>query len=631
MKKNSTSSSILLICVIVLSACNMPVTTPAPTPAADVNDAFTLQVNTFADTYDGFCSESDCSLRDAVMAANEKSNSTIILPAGLYRLTREPNEDDSGLYGDLDIHSNITIIGAGIDNTNITGGNLDRIFHVAPDAQLDIREMSLIAGVADDSVWTITYSYADCLGNWFKQLPGVNWFFDEDFGEDGPVINCELTSGSDLSDKYPGFERRVDEKGGGAIANRGHLKLTNVSVVFSSGKQGGGIRNKRGVVEMNGGFICENSAELGGGVYNYNGQIILKNMGVCKNSASFAGSAVYTQGGDMEVINVTFGENIGGESGRAKKIWTFESDYSNSGGTEVYMLNVTFYKNTSAAIYSYENPISLRNTLLADNGGKNCIGEVLSLGNNMEDQDTCRLTQASDHTFTEVNLDDSPSSLGGFYQLLADSPAIDGGDNANCPSVDQQGEARMSGLGCDIGADEFQSSVDVSIAPPSDTVQPVVTQPAAVAPTSVPPTNPAPTQAPAIEEPPTPTLLPPTQLPPTLTLTPVPDSQTASISGKVWNDANGDGTLQNGETPLALQTVQLGIGPCNSSGLASMDTNLAGGYTFNGLAAGTYCVSVERAESCGNVTSATTPKQVTVALSPGQALSVSFGFQKAIC
>jgi len=110
-----------------------------------------------------------------------------------------------------------------------------------------------------------------------------------------------------------------------------------------------------------------------------------------------------------------------------------------------------------------------------------------------------------------------------------------------------------------------------------------------------------------------------------------PDPQNASISGKVWNDANGNGSLQSGETPLALQTVKLGKGACNSSAFDSMNTNIAGGYNFDNLATGTYCVSVERAENSGSISSATTPKQVTVVLSPSQSITVSFGFQKKIC
>ena len=41
------------------------------------------------------------------------------------------------------------------------------------------------------------------------------------------------------------------------------------------------------------------------------------------------------------------------------------------------------------------------------------------------------------------------------HALQADSPAIDAGNNANCPATDQRGVARPQGPTCDIGAYEL--------------------------------------------------------------------------------------------------------------------------------------------------------------------------------
>ena len=81
-----------------------------------------------------------------------------------------------------------------------------------------------------------------------------------------------------------------------------------------------------------------------------------------------------------------------------------------------------------------------------------------------------------------------------------------------------------------------------------------------------------------------------------------------------------------GETGLAAQLEKLGAGGCDASGLASKNTDFGGGYSFTGLAAGTYCVAVEREESCGSVSWATAEKEVTIELRPGQEIIVSFGF-----
>ena len=89
----------------------------------------------------------------------------------------------------------------------------------------------------------------------------------------------------------------------------------------------------------------------------------------------------------------------------------------------------------------------------------------------------------------------------------------------------------------------------------------------------------------------------------------------ASISGLVWHDLcalpdgplppaappgcvpfggsyEANGVLEPGEPGLANVTVQLGAGACPSSGLASATTGPDGTFTFAGLAAGAYCVSV---------------------------------------
>lgn len=48
--------------------------------------AASLVVDTFIDTYDGSCSDGDCSLRDAVASAPR--GATVLVPSGYYALTR---------------------------------------------------------------------------------------------------------------------------------------------------------------------------------------------------------------------------------------------------------------------------------------------------------------------------------------------------------------------------------------------------------------------------------------------------------------------------------------------------------------------------------------------------------------
>jgi inhibitor of cysteine peptidase len=54
-----------------------------------------------------------------------------------------------------------------------------------------------------------------------------------------------------------------------------------------------------------------------------------------------------------------------------------------------------------------------------------------------------------------------------------------------------------------------------------------------------------------------------------------------------------NGLLEAGEPGIAGVVVMLGTGTCPSTGLATANTDANGMYTFAGLSAGTYCVSVD--------------------------------------
>jgi hypothetical protein len=113
----------------------------------------------------------------------------------------------------------------------------------------------------------------------------------------------------------------------------------------------------------------------------------------------------------------------------------------------------------------------------------------------------------------------------------------------------------------------------------------------------------------------------PTLVPTIAVVTPTPGSEpgSASIQGHVWHDlcaiggAEGGGAItpsagcvrtsdggyqanglfETDEPGIGGVSVQLGVGTCPASGLAATTTDTSGAYAFTGLAAGTYCVSVD--------------------------------------
>jgi hypothetical protein len=53
------------------------------------------------------------------------------------------------------------------------------------------------------------------------------------------------------------------------------------------------------------------------------------------------------------------------------------------------------------------------------------------------------------------------------HALSPNSPAIDAGDNAQCPDTDQRGVPRPVGSGCDIGAFEYGGSAETPVPTPT--------------------------------------------------------------------------------------------------------------------------------------------------------------------
>jgi hypothetical protein len=219
---------------------------------------------------------------------------------------------------------------------------------------------------------------------------------------------------------------------------------------------------------------------------------------------------------------------------------------------------VTIAGNTNEGIRSTGGEMLMRNTILSANTGSNCAGTAPdSIGFNIDDGASCALIEPSDLSNTDPLLDPM-APVGTWspgFQLQAGSPAIDSADPDRCAGLDQWNIIRPQGAGCDRGALERE----------------------------------------------------------------VGGGGGATISGKVWHDlcavpehgypptpppgcadpdgdgifSDADGTLEAGEPGIPGVTLHLKAGTCaTGTDLATAVTDANGDYSFSGLAAGTYCVSV---------------------------------------
>ena len=196
---------------------------------------------------------------------------------------------------------------------------------------------------------------------------------------------------------------------------------------------------------------------LGGALsVNASGSITLERNLFNSNSAGSGGnSAIYaTSSGAINLINNTFTGN------------TQSTGVSVRLDSSATLTNNTFANNTSTTsgpvVVSMNGGTLLNNIFYNNKFGStksNCSGTTqTSSGGNLSDTAStdCRTSHASDLNNSDPLLVSLADNGGSTHTLMLGlgSPAIDGGQNTGCPSVDQRGVSRPSGTSCDIGAVE---------------------------------------------------------------------------------------------------------------------------------------------------------------------------------
>ena len=381
-----------------------------------------------------------CTLREAIWAINNhlsfdgcaggETATKIVLPAGNYELTRSGSGEEATYFGDLDIRSSVTIIGAGASNTKIfvdtektPTNDRDRIFHVKNPV---VNGKPQMIKVTFQSL-TISGGYA------------------QDSGGGGAILNEDATV----------FLYGVVIRGNEA----------------AKGTSGGGILNKA-VMTIDNTIIEGNTAAYWGGGVENRGQMVIKNSQISGNSAN-AGAGVDNipddrDTGYLQMVNVTVSGNIAG------------GGINNSGKFEGTNLTIARNYGTGLFLNGYDYDVKLRNSIIAyhdphpacqlqyqttrfTTGGDNPI-----YPNVTPDPAAIYLCEFNAGGVTSDILDQDPllaaapaSVRGSFTKVLAlgeNSPAVNAipEDNPYCRgATDQLYHQRPAGYGCDIGAFEL--------------------------------------------------------------------------------------------------------------------------------------------------------------------------------
>ena len=264
---------------------------------------------------------------------------------------------------------------------------------------------------------------------------------------------------------------------GGALLNDESTGLLTVdSSSFENnmtvGGSGGALNNWGAGVTIHNSSFKENETtsmggDNGGALYSGYGSVVIDKSTFADNSASSAGGAIkqYANTSPMDIRNSTFFRNYAANGGAGLYVDTegtltlnndtFAYNFSPWGGSGLAMLsgnsvinNSIFYGAKNGSCYDdggiVSRASSLRNIEEAHDG--NCFGET----DNRIGVNPFLNTTLSDHLGAPQTIDIATST----------SPALSYG--VDCESVDEIGQSRPIGGGCDIGASESLFVVDTA-------------------------------------------------------------------------------------------------------------------------------------------------------------------------
>jgi predicted outer membrane repeat protein len=465
----------------------------------------------------------DCSLRGAIIKSNTTLGvDTIAVPAGTYPLTLRGIDDDCSA-GDLDILEGASIIGEGSGTTILNGNGAftgERVIQIwGSSGKLTISDLTITGGdspgqggglstvrsVTLDSV-VVSQNHSDSAGGGIYTSNGTLTLKDSlvslnTAGAQGGGMyafsGAVVVSHSTFSDNTAG----ATSAGGGLETSSGvTLTVTDSSFNDNTAYAGGGLAFGGASASLSRVIIFGNHATGGDGggiAYSGVGTLSLTDLTVESNVAANGGGGLAVGGGSPSatVDRSTFSGNNaqgGADGGGAIRFTGSTLDVVNStltgnlaagygggvlvglGGGAATLTNTTLIDNvadadlagggTGESVNVRSGTLTLENSIFASAGSDECDvigGSLVSGGHNLADDASCLLIAAGDLPNTQPKV--GPLLCNGgltlTHALLPGSHAIDAGDNALCPAIDQRGFARPMGAACDIGAVEVPAWV----------------------------------------------------------------------------------------------------------------------------------------------------------------------------
>ncbi len=392
--------------------------------------AATITVDTVDDVS---ADDGQCSLREAIIAANDNDAGTSNCVAGddnddtidFDPVVFDPAATETILLGGSlpDITRDLIITGPGADALTIDGDNAFSIFTIdsgGSSRTLEISGLTLSGGSA---------------------VNGGAVFVNS--GDTLELSFCTL------------MDNEASTDGGGIFNDSGTVVVTECDIDDNEAAGlGGGISNKNGgLVQLFQSTVSNNISDGdGGGIHNDEGTVEITDSTIWRNVSLARGSGIENLD-TVELVNTTISGNIG-------------IGLSNATGADATLTNCTVADNSGLGISNDAvGIVSLKNTIVADNNDifNECTGIIQSEGNNLASDGSCGLTGPMDLLNTDPLLGPLQDNGGPTFTHALDpaSPAIDTGERLLWITTDQRGIARpQDGNGdrvayFDIGSYEF--------------------------------------------------------------------------------------------------------------------------------------------------------------------------------
>jgi hypothetical protein len=264
--------------------------------------ARTYVVTNRTDPKPGACTASDCTLREAVIAANRhRGVDTIVLPSRKrYVLTLKSTGENRAANGDLDVTSGpLKVVHPGRGTATIDGKQTDRVFDIGATTTLD--RLTIRGGYSNKTD-------ADGDGGGIVVRAGSLTVLDSSVvhnrapwvGGNGGGIDSDTSGLVKVVDSDVSHNDSGGSGGGIEASTNGKLTIQRSTVAANKAAQAGGVMTFGPVVKIVESTISSNLASAGPGVEGDGGGIFVGAGGRLElTNSTISGNGAYTSGGGI--------------------------------------------------------------------------------------------------------------------------------------------------------------------------------------------------------------------------------------------------------------------------------------------------------------------------------------------